>query len=252
MFLRDAVCFFTQELSWFFGSSQQEGVLTVLGKDLNMTEVCAGQTQPWEDEVICIYLRKKNPTKQEKIIAWAIILADISVLSRMGTTSSLYHTNLPHWSPPSPRPMCCHPSLSISVEEKTSSLTPQKSAGDFFFIFSPAQTPSPSPNPSEKSSATLSSTCTPGCCEHPAPSQPCLVPLHHSQCWGWGGFGFLLSPTLLVDPLEVVDVVPSLSGMFLSLPQKCCPISRVPGWKYNPNHTHSTFGKTPHKSQLRI
>lgn len=39
----------------------------VLGKDLSTTEVCAGQTQPWEDEVICIYFLKIN--KQDKIIA---------------------------------------------------------------------------------------------------------------------------------------------------------------------------------------
>lgn len=72
----------------------------------------------------------------------------------------------PTGSPASPRPRatseatCCHPSLCISAEEKTSSPTPQKSAGDFFFT---AQTPpAPSLKPSEKSLATPSSTSTPG------------------------------------------------------------------------------------------
>lgn len=54
---------FTQELSFFLAHPSRK----VLGKDLSMTEVCAGQTQPWEDEVICIYFLKIN--KQDKIIA---------------------------------------------------------------------------------------------------------------------------------------------------------------------------------------
>lgn len=165
----------------------------------------------------------------------------------MGTTSSPTFPSAP-LHPPKPPSLCYHPSLGTSAEKKTSSLPPQKSTEDFFpchHIFSPAQTPPPPPKPSENPQLLLpappvSTAMSPSSIllpplrdgdgdQHPfkdqnTPRTPPSHPCAQNPCTIW-------SPTLLVNPLQVVDIVPSLSGIFLSPPQKCCPISRVPGWK---------------------
>lgn len=191
--------------------------------------------------------------------------------------------------------MCYHPSCALQQRRKPLHRLPRNLLGIFSMpphIFSPAQTPPPSPKPSENPWLLLPppaplaavstqlhhspalSSCTPqGAAithhagdeeQHPfkdqEPTQDSSIP--SLCCKTPAPFGFLLSPpTLLVNPLEVVDIVPSLSRMFLSPPQKCCLVSRVPGWKYSPriselqhchpNQTHSTFGRTAHKSQLQ-
>lgn len=55
---------YTWALSLFSGSSQWGDALTVLGKDLNVIQACAGQIQPWKATIIYLLLffkkRRKN------------------------------------------------------------------------------------------------------------------------------------------------------------------------------------------------